>query len=272
MDNKVASHPYHILPLSIWPILTASSLFFVAASIILWFHKYNFAHIIFGFSFIALIICLYSWWRDCINEGLYESHHTKEVSQGLRLGMALFITSEIMFFFAFFWSYFKARFYPENALQGVWATKITQWPPEGITTLDPWDVPFLNTLILLLSGTSVTWAHYEIEQGNSKEGAKAIGLTVLLGILFSCLQAYEYYHASFKLTDGVYGANFYLATGFHGFHVIVGTIFLAICYFRARRNDFTLSTNHLGFEFAAWYWHFIDVVWLFLFAFVYVFG
>ncbi|MGI4775488.1 MAG: cytochrome c oxidase subunit 3, partial [Janthinobacterium lividum] len=206
-----------------------------------------------------------------INEGRSD-HHTEPVRMGLRIGMGLFIISEMMFFFAFFFAYFRSSIFPVGILDGVWVVKDGVWPPPEIQTFDPWDIPFINTLVLLLSGTTVTWAHYAMEENNQKDCITALGITVLLGIFFSLMQAYEYHHASFKLRDGIYAANFYLATGFHGIHVIIGTIFLGVCYLRAKRGDFAENRGHLGFEFAAWYWHFVDVVWLFLFTFVYVWG
>lgn len=266
------AHPFHLVPLSPWPILTAFSLLFVTGGSVMFLHNYHLGEYVAGAGSIALIACLYSWWRDVIKEGKFEHHHTDPVRMGLRIGMGLFILSEIMFFFAFFFSFFHASIFPVGILDGLWSVKVGTWPPAGIQTFDPWDIPFINTLILLLSGTTVTWAHYALEEDNQKDMITALGITVVLGIFFSCMQAYEYHHASFKLKDGVYAANFYLATGFHGMHVIIGTIFLAVCYFRAKRGDFKNTNGHLGFEFAAWYWHFVDVVWLFLFAFVYVWG
>jgi cytochrome c oxidase subunit 3 len=186
--------------------------------------------------------------------------------------MGLFILSEIMFFFGFFWSFFKASLFPEGILDGLWVIKAGVWPPTGIVTFDPWSIPFMNTLILLLSGTTVTWAHHSITINDQKSSVEALGYTILLGISFSCFQAFEYHHAAFHFTDGIYASNFFMATGFHGLHVLIGTIFLTVCYFRARRGHFQEGNGHLGFEFAAWYWHFVDVVWLFLFIFVYVLG
>lgn len=235
-------------------------------------HHHNAGHYILGIGLVSLVLCVYCWWRDVVKEGLIGKHHTEAVQMGLRIGMALFIISEVMFFFAFFFSFFKSSLFPVGILEGLWVVKEGSWPPAGIQTLDPWDIPFLNTLILLLSGTTVTWAHYAVMEGNQKDSVTALGYTILLGAFFSCMQAYEYFHAHFKLSDGVYAANFYLATGFHGLHVIIGTIFLAVCYFRAKRGDFQKGNGHLGFEFAAWYWHFVDVVWLFLFTFVYIWG
>ena len=145
------------------------------------------------------------------------------------------------------------------------------WPPKGIETFDPWHLPLLNTLILLTSGTTVTWAHHAL-LGNDRQGLKyGLILTILLGLTFTCVQAYEYSHAHFDFKNNIYGATFFMATGFHGFHVIIGTIFLTVCLFRARAGHFK-PEQHFGFEAAAWYWHFVDVVWLFLFFCIYVFG
>ncbi|MGC0372395.1 MAG: hypothetical protein DGJ47_001108 [Rickettsiaceae bacterium] len=265
-------HPYHLVELSPWPVAVSFSLFILAIGIIMSMHEYAFGDLVLGSGTIAVIFCAYSWWRDVIHEGRVGKFHTKEVQAGLRIGMALFILSEVMFFFAFFFSYFSASLFPAGILDGIWVAAEGSWPPKDIKTFDPWDIPLINTLILLLSGTTVTWAHHAIENNNEEDAVTALGISVALGLLFSAFQAYEYSHAAFKLNDGVYAANFYLATGFHGVHVIVGTIFLAVCYFRARKGHFNKRNGHLGFEFAAWYWHFVDVVWLFLFVFVYVLG
>lgn len=265
-------HPFHLVPLSPWPILTAFSMLLLTSGSVMLMHEHTTGKYIAIAGLLFLIFCMYSWWRDVIKEGLIGKHHTQAVQMGLRIGMGLFILSEIAFFITFFCSYFKSSIFPVNILDGVWAAKQSSWPPAGIETFDPWDIPFINTLILLLSGTTITWSHYALEENNQKDFITALAITIFLGIFFTCMQAYEYHHAQFKLQDGVYAANFYLATGFHGLHVIVGTIFLAICYFRAKKGHFTSGNGQLGFEFAAWYWHFVDVVWLFLFAFVYVWG
>lgn len=235
-------------------------------------HGYWVGHYVVLLAAIWLVFCLYSWWRDVVKEGLAGGHHTSEVRHGLRIGMALFILSEVAFFGVFFSSFFKFSVSPAEILDGVWAVKPGVWPPAGTITFDPWDLPFLNTLILLLSGTTVTWAHYAIRENNQEDAVKALGITILLGIAFTCCQAYEYHHAAFKFTDGIYASNFFIPTGFHGLHVIIGTVFLTVCFFRARRGHFAVQNGHLGFEFAAWYWHFVDVVWLFLFTFIYVLG
>lgn len=264
-------HDYHLVNPSPWPILVSFALLLTAVGGIMLLHKVEFGPIIFSAGLLAVIAVAASWWRDVVKEGIHDKAHTHVVRQGLRLGMALFILSEVMFFFAFFYSFFHAKIFPAGILEGVWVQKEGIWPPAGIQTFDPWDIPFINTLILLLSGTTLTWAHHAVQHNNQKDAVRGLALTVLLGISFSCVQALEYFHAPFGFKQGIYAANFYLATGFHGVHVIIGTIFLAVCLVRAKKGQFT-PEGHLGLEFAAWYWHFVDVVWLFLFAFVYVWG
>ena len=178
--------------------------------------------------------------------------------------MTLFIASEVMFFVAWFWAYFDASLYPSAFVGGV-------WPPKDIEVFNPWDIPLINTLVLLLSGTTVTWAHHSLLEDDRKGFIQGLTLTVILGFFFTLLQAYEYHHATFTYSGHIYGAVFYMATGFHGFHVIIGTIFLAVCLWRGRLGHFT-KDHHFGFEAAAWYWHFVDVVWLFLFAAIYIWG
>ena len=269
-NNNHNTHPYHLVEPSPWPIATSAALFILAMGIIMYLHEYNFASLVLSSGICSLLFCLYSWWRDVINEGRVGKFHTSAVRKGLRIGMLLFILSEVMFFFAFFFAYFFSSMFPAGILDGIWVISEGSWPPSNIQTFDPWDIPFMNTLILLLSGTTVTWAHHAIKNHNRDESVKALGITIMLGLLFSAFQAYEYHHAAFGLKDGIYAANFYLATGFHGVHVLIGTIFLTICYFRARNNHFDKTHGHLGFEFAAWYWHFVDVVWLVLFVCIYL--
>ncbi len=264
-------HKYHLVNPSPWPIIGAVSAFCLALGTAFMLHSKAIGYILQPLGFLGVLTTMYLWWRDVVKEGLYEKVHNSIVRHGLRIGMGLFILSEVMFFFAFFWSFFNFRFDPVAILEGVWPIKEGIWPPEGTKTFDPWHLPFMNTLILLLSGTTVTWAHHALLEGDRKGLVKGLGYTILLGISFTALQAFEYSHAPFNFKDGIYPSNFFMATGFHGFHVIVGTIFLTVCYFRARKGQFT-KENHLGFEFAAWYWHFVDVVWLFLFVCVYWFG
>ncbi|MGL4973669.1 MAG: cytochrome c oxidase subunit 3, partial [Bosea sp. (in: a-proteobacteria)] len=228
--------------------------------------------LVLGMGVIGVLYTMLSWWRDVMNEAEHQGHHTRVVQIHHRYGMMMFIASEVMFFVAWFWAYFDAALYAGEAIQYTRTELLgAQWPPKGIQTFDPWHLPLLNTLILLTSGTTVTWAHHALIEGDREGLKKGLWLTVILGALFTVCQVYEYSHAAFGFSGNIYGATFYMATGFHGAHVLIGTIFLAICLWRAYQNHFT-PQQHLGFEFAAWYWHFVDVVWLFLFAAIYVWG
>lgn len=279
-DNHEKNHPYIIMELSPLPILTSFSLLILAIGGVLYMKDYHHSGRLLGLGVMAVVACLFFWWKSVITEGARGKYEYNDVVQkGMRLSMALFICSELMFFVAFFWSFFDSFF------NSIWfklsqfdfetfayiEDKVRPWPPEGIQTFNAWDLPFLNTLILLLSGTSVTWAHYSLLQGDQKGLVQGLGWTVFLGFAFTLFQAYEYSHAAFAIDTNNYSSNFFMATGFHGFHVIVGTIFLVVCWIRSIRGQLTLE-NHLGFEFAAWYWHFVDVVWLFLFVAVYWWG
>ena len=273
MASEKVSHQYHLVTPSPWPVVVAILAFCTALSLVLFMHNKQYAYLLLPVSTSLLCWFVSHWWRDVIKEGRQESAHTEVVRAGLSYGMLLFILSEIVFFGAFFGSFFKAHLDPVAILDAnSWPTLISHWPPAGIETLDPWNIPFLNTLILLLSGTTVTWAHYSLIKNDQKSLVSSLLITVVLGLIFTSLQVYEYHHATFKFRDGIYPSNFYMATGFHGFHVIIGTVFLAVCYFRAKLGHFVPNRGHLGFEFAAWYWHFVDVVWLFLFVCVYVLG
>jgi cytochrome c oxidase subunit 3 len=262
------THPYHLVNPSKWPVLTAFAILTFVVGGALALHKDPLGLPIVFAGLAAIIACVFFWWRDVISEGVHDKAHTAAVSRGLRAGMALFIASEVMFFVAFFWAYFGAAFFPKLPLEDVWAIAPGVWPPKNIIPFEAFDLPFLNTLILLLSGTTVTWAHHALVHNNMRDVVRGLTLTVALGVLFTLCQAYEYSHAAFGLTDGKYAATFYLATGFHGLHVMIGTAFLAVMLVRARRGTLN-AKQHLGFEFAAWYWHFVDVVWLFLFIGIY---
>jgi cytochrome c oxidase subunit 3 len=262
------THPYHLVNPSPWPAVGAASLFVMVLGGALYMHKHSPGAILLLLGLSGILYTMFAWWRDVVKEARVDNAHTPAVSRGLRAGMVLFITSEILFFAAFFWAFFGASTLPKLPLEETWAIAQGVWPPAGIHPFDPFHLPFLNTLILLLSGCTVTWAHFAILHNDNKSTIQALWYTVILGILFTACQAYEYTHAAFGFKDGIYATTFFMATGFHGFHVIVGTIFLAVCLRRAYNGHFT-PQKHLGFEFAAWYWHFVDVVWLFLFVFVY---
>jgi cytochrome c oxidase subunit 3 len=216
---------------------------------------------------LTVLTTMFFWWRDVLRESRTPGAHSAIVRLSLRYGMTLFIASEVMFFVGFFWAYFNFLIFPETQGDGQ-----RMWPPSTIHTFDPFHLPFLNTMILLLSGTTVTWAHHALLEGNRRDLLRGLGFTILLGMAFTLCQAIEYANAPFKFVGGgVYPSTFFLATGFHGFHVIVGTIFLIVCWLRARAGHFT-PERHFGFEAAAWYWHFVDVVWLFLFTCIYWYG
>ncbi|MBV9217988.1 MAG: cytochrome c oxidase subunit 3, partial [Methylobacteriaceae bacterium] len=225
-----------------------------------------------GAGVIGVLYTMASWWVDVINEAEHEGFHTRVVQISHRYGMILFIASEVMFFVAWFWAFFNSALFVGDPMEfaRVDATGGI-WPPKGIEAFSPWHLPLVNTLILLTSGTTVTWAHHALLHNDRAGLRNGLILTILLGMSFTCIQAYEYSHAAFGFKNSIYGATFFMATGFHGFHVIIGTIFLTVCLIRALLGHFT-PKQHLGFEFAAWYWHFVDVVWLFLFSCVYVWG
>jgi cytochrome c oxidase subunit 3 len=221
---------------------------------------------------LAVMAVMFFWWKDIIFETVHEKVHNGITEVGLRFGMALFISSEVMFFVAFFWAFFDASLFPHEANQYLRTEFMAgSWPPPMVETIPAFDLPFLMTMILLLSGCTVTWAHHAILHGNNKDAVMGLGLSALLGFFFLCFQIYEYNHATFPFKDNVFSSTFYMATGFHGFHVFVGTVFLFVCWLRARAGHFT-PTRHFGFEAAAWYWHFVDVVWLFLFVAIYWWG
>ncbi|MBV8938818.1 MAG: cytochrome c oxidase subunit 3 [Alphaproteobacteria bacterium] len=261
-------HPFHLVDPSPWPVRSAVALFMTTFGTAFYLHGKMFGLPLLGAGVALLLFCMYGWWRDVVHEGETKTYHTRPVAFGLRIGMGLFILSEVMFFAAFFWAFFNASTEPKMPLADTWAIAPGIWPPKGIEPFDPWHIPFLNTLILLLSGTTVTWAHFAVLENNRKQLVQGLACTVFLGICFTSLQAYEYTHAAFGFKEGVYASTFYMATGFHGFHVIIGTVFLLVCLIRAWKGQFT-PQRHLGLEFAAWYWHFVDVVWLFLFVCVY---
>ena len=288
-------HDYHLVDPSPWPFVGSLGAFVMMVGAVFWMHAdyprfwglpVNGTPWIFIVGLGIVLYTMLGWWRDVIKESVVLGNHTPVVKLHMRYGMLLFIASEVMFFVAWFWAYFNTAIFHADV-------SISAWPPTGIVTLDPWHLPLLNTLILLTSGTTVTWAHHAIQTGDKKGAVQGLALTVILGMIFTAVQAYEYIHAPFTfgfnglalapftdashavLTSGVgnfgaiYGSNFFMATGFHGFHVIVGTIFLIVCLFRAMAGHLT-PERHFGFEAAAWYWHFVDVVWLFLFTAIYV--
>ena len=231
-----------------------------------WFylHGYNNTGFIFKFGFIILVLVSFCWWRDIIRESTFEGQHTSAVQTGLKIGVIVFIVSEIMFFLSFFWAFFHFSLNPSIFIGGV-------WPPAFLVTLNPWKIPLANTLLLVSSGATLNLAHYSIMLGSKDLAVRGLLATIFLAFIFTSLQAYEYYNAPFSISTSVYGSCFFMLTGFHGFHVIIGTTFLIVCLIRLNYNHFTRD-RHVGFESAAWYWHFVDVVWIFLYFVVYIWG
>ena len=273
------NHDYHILPPDIWPFVGSMSALTFTSGMVLFMHNMPGGHLVLGLGIAGLIATFFSWFSNIVKEA-QAGYHTPVVQLHLRYGMILFIASEVMFFVGWFWSWFDfALFpYPLEVVDGVTTSLFGQegaaaavFPAKGLTVMDPFALPLLNTLILLCSGTTVTWAHHSLIHGDREGLKKGLWLTIALGVLFSCIQIYEYAHAPFGFGGNNYSSAFYMATGFHGFHVAVGTIFLAVCLRRTYLGHFT-PRHHFGFEAAAWYWHFVDVVWLFLFVAVYIWG
>nr|YP_010274844.1 cytochrome c oxidase subunit III [Gerosis phisara]UJV31536.1 cytochrome c oxidase subunit III [Gerosis phisara] len=253
------NHPYHLVDYSPWPLTGAIGTMTFVTGLVKWFHNFNMNLLILGY--IIIILTMFQWWRDICREGTFQGKHTISVLKGLQWGMILFIISEIFFFISFFWAFFHSSLAPNIEIG-------TMWPPSSIMPFNPFQIPLLNTIILITSGVSVTWAHHALNFSQTKQ---SLLITILLGIYFTILQAYEYFEAPFTIADSIYGSTFFMATGFHGLHVIIGTIFLMTCFIRHLLNHFS-NKHHFGFEAAAWYWHFVDVVWLFLYISIYWWG
>ena len=277
-DAHTKNHDYHIIDPSPWPFIGSIGALVIAIGGVVWMQSIQNPEAstmgmsgpwVFVLGLIIVLYTMYAWWADTIKEA-HAGDHTPVVSMHLRYGMIMFIASEVMFFVAWFWAFFDAALFPAEAIQEARVAYTGGvWPPAGIAVLDPLHLPLFNTVTLLLSGTTVTWAHHALLEGDRKGLIWGLALTVVLGVIFSAVQALEYAQAPFAFKESLYGATFFLSTGFHGFHVLIGTIFLVVCLVRALRGHFT-EKQHFGFEAAAWYWHFVDVVWLFLFFAVYI--
>lgn len=257
--NKSYNHPFHLVTLRPWPLLTSTNLIIILIGIIKWFHEYNLNLIIIGL--LRILINLFQWWRDIIRERTFQGFHSINVSKLLRIGIILFIISEIFFFFSFFWAFFHISLSPRIEIGEI-------WPPKLIYPFNPYNIPLLNTIILLTSGITITWRHYNILKKIFWERLIALNITIFLGVYFTFLQFIEYNEATFRISDSVYGSTFFIITGFHGFHVIIGTLFIIITILRLIKNQFS-SYHHFGFEARSWYWHFVDVVWLFVYISIY---
>lgn len=254
--------PFHLVEYRPWPLTGSVGAFILTVGLTSWFHGYGLTCLLFGVATIALTIL--QWWRDVVRERTFIGFHTSGVVGGLRRGIILFIVSEILFFFAFFWAFFHRRLAPTIELGCT-------WPPTGISALNPFAIPLLNTAVLLASGVTVTWAHHGLMEGELSQASQGLALTITLGLYFTVLQAIEYYEAPFSIADRAYGSTFFVATGFHGLHVIIGSTFLSICLLRIISHQFS-PHHHFGFEASAWYWHFVDVVWIFLYICIYWWG
>lgn len=256
------NHPLHLVEKRPWPLTASSGAFLLTTGLVKWFHLFTINLFLVGL--IRVIIRAYQWWRDISREGTFQGLHTTQVTTGLRWGIVLFIVSEVLFFFSFFWAYFHRRLNATIEVGG-------QWPPTSIVAFNPFTIPLLNTAILLASGVRVTWAHHAVIAKNHSASAQGLVVTVLLGLYFTALQAVEYVEAPFSIADSVFGSTFFVATGFHGLHVIIGTSFLLVCLLRLTKGHFS-NNHHIGLEAAIWYWHFVDVVWLFLYVSIYWWG
>nr|WGV34179.1 cytochrome c oxidase subunit 3 [Charinus carajas]WGV34192.1 cytochrome c oxidase subunit 3 [Charinus carajas] len=256
------THPFHMVNSSPWPLTAAIGSLTITTGMIKWFHLNSMT--LFSLGLLILLITALQWWRDTIRESTFQGHHTLRVMTGLRVGMILFIISEILFFISFFWAFFHSSLTPNIELG-------TLWPPKSISPFNPLHIPLLNTAILLASGVTVTWAHHNLLNNNINMTSKALLTTLILGLYFTLLQAWEYYEAPFSISDSAFGTTFFVSTGFHGLHVIIGSTFLATILSRNMLNHLS-AQHHFGFEAAAWYWHFVDVVWLFLYTSIYWWG
>jgi len=258
------NHPFHLVSPSPWPLYTSASLFTLTTAGVLSMHGFYLSSYLVFIALFNLIFSMSFWFRDVISEGTYLGNHTYAVQRGLNLGVGLFIVSEALFFLAIFWAFFHSSLSPNIEIG-------SQWPPMGISGINPFELPLLNTIILLSSGVTITYAHHSLIQGNRSGALYGSIFTVLLAIVFTIFQGVEYSVSSFTISDGIYASCFYFGTGFHGFHVIIGTVFLAVGLWRLVAYHFT-DHHHLGLESGILYWHFVDVVWLFLFISIYYWG
>lgn len=261
-SNLKHQHPFHMVDRSPWPLAGALGALTTTIGLVCWFQSDSITAAVTGLVTIIFITVL--WWRDVTREATFLGLHTSKVTTGIKIGFILFVVSEVMFFFRFFWAFFHRALTPTSEI-GM------SWPPTGINPIKPWGVPLLNTAILLSSGASLTWSHHALRHKKGGDSFKALVITILLGLWFTSLQAYEYWEAPFAIADRVYGRTFFVATGFHGLHVIIGTTFLAVCLARLGKAHFS-KNHHVGYECAIWYWHFVDVVWIFLFICIYWWG
>nr|YP_009501884.1 cytochrome c oxidase subunit 3 [Arytainilla spartiophila]AWU48849.1 cytochrome c oxidase subunit 3 [Arytainilla spartiophila] len=256
------NHQFHIVDPSPWPLIIS---FILLNYVVMTISFLNIKMYIIMILFLCIILwVMFIWWRDIQRESTYQGHHTKDVMVSMKYGMILFITSEVLFFVSFFWSFFHHSLSPTHELG-------FNWPPKGLHPFNPLNIPLMNTIILLSSGVSVTWSHTSMCLNNWKMTKTSLLMTIILGMYFSILQFYEYFSSPFSISDSVYGSIFFLTTGFHGIHVLIGTTFLMHSFLRLSNINF-VYTHHLGMELSIWYWHFVDIVWLFLYMTIYWWG
>nr|AQU13934.1 cytochrome c oxidase subunit III [Vespa ducalis] len=256
--NK-SNHPYHMVSISPWPLILSINIMIFLISMIKWFYFMKINLMI--LSSISMLLTLFQWWRDVIRESTFQGMHTSNIVKNLKMSMILFITSEIFFFISLFWTYFHSSLSPSIEIGML-------WPPKNIIMFNPYDIPLLNSIILITSGITITWSHNSLINKKTNTAILTLLYTIWLSCMFTMCQYFEYKWAPFTIADSVFGSIFFLTTGFHGIHVIIGTIFLIICMFRMMSYHFS-KNHHFGFEAAIWYWHFVDIVWLFVYTWLY---
>ena len=262
--NLFQLFPAHLLENSPWPILVSFSLLSLTLSAVMYMHGYNNGGPLLTLGTILTLYGMALWFRDIIKEGTFEGSHTKEVQKGLLLGFMLFVVSEIFAFLSVFWAYFHSALSPAIEIGAI-------WPPQGIIALNAFGIPLINTVILLSSGGFITYSHHGLNKGDRELTITGTFATIILAFIFTGFQGFEYFQAPFTFADSVFGSTFFASTGLHGLHVMVGTIFIAVGFFRI--INYHLSTKHsVGLDTAIIYWHFVDIVWLFLFLSVYYWG
>jgi len=255
-------HPFHIVTLSPWPLTIGAFTLGLAGGTASWLNGHRIDLI--AWRTLGVTVATKIWWRDIVIEGTYQGFHTKQVVRNFYWGMGLLIFSEVLFFFSFFWAFLHSALAPTPEIA-------CQWPPSGVIPVNPITWPLFNSIILLTSGALANLAYLYLIMGYLKKATDALNGAILAGIIFSVIQGYEYYHAPFTIADSVFGSAFYILTGFHGLHVLVGTIILQVQKKRLQYLHFS-PKHHTGILTAIWYWHFVDLVWLILFALVYIWG
>nr|QHF17718.1 cytochrome c oxidase subunit III [Vespa basalis] len=254
-----SNHPYHMVTISPWPLILSINIMLLLISMIKWFYFMKINLMI--MTIMSMSLTLIQWWRDIVRESTFQGMHTSNIISNLKLSMILFITSEVFFFISLFWAYFHSSLSPSIEIGML-------WPPKNIIMFNPYDIPLLNSIILITSGITITWSHNSLINKNINTAWMTLLYTIFLSLLFSTCQYLEYKSAPFTMADSIFGSIFFFVTGFHGIHVIIGTTFLIVCLLRMISNHFS-NNHHFGYEAAIWYWHFVDIVWLFVYTWLY---